>query len=146
MISVSDSNKRISWDEYFISVAKIISLRSPSMKLRVGSVLVRDKRIVSCGYNGYPSGLPHEPINVDGHEVNTIHSEVNAIADSAKRGVSIQDSVLYVTHFPCLNCSKSIIASGIKEIIYLNDYKNDLIATKLLQDANITTKKFSLSE
>ena len=136
-----ENNKRITWDEYFIALSKLISLRSPSNKLKVGSVIVKDKRVISSGYNGFPSGMDHISIHKDGHEVNTIHAEINSITDAAKRGVSINNTDMYVTHFPCLNCAKSIIASGIKKIIYLNDYNNDEIAINMFTDANILVKK-----
>ena len=111
-----NTNKRLSWNEYFTSIALLASLRSPSPKLKVGSVIIRDNRVISTGYNGYPSGCPHNSINRNGHEQNTIHAEQNAIADAARRGVSIQASTIYVTHRPGINCAKFIISSGITKI------------------------------
>ena len=128
---------RMNWHEYFMSVAVLVSLRSPSPKLKVGSVIVKDNRVISSGYNGYPSGSPHESIHRDGHEINTIHSEQNAISDSAKRGVSIDRAIIYITHFPCINCCKYIISSGIQAIVYLDDYNNDEVVFNLLQQSNI---------
>src|SRR5438132_5375679 len=109
---------RLSWDEYFISMALLTSFRSPSPKLQVGAVIIRDNRVISTGYNGYFPGVPHISINVEDKEQNTVHSEQNAIADAAKRGVSINQSTIYVTHYTCINCAKMIIASGIKEVKY----------------------------
>lgn len=124
---------RIEWNEYFMSIALLVSIRSPSKKLKVGSVVVLNNRIVSSGYNGFGAGVPHVSISKDGHEINTIHSEQNCIGDAAKRGVAIGGGTLYVTHFPCINCTKYIISSGIKKVIYLNDYKNDDIVPELLR-------------
>ena len=136
-----DEDERISWEEYFMGIALLISSRSPSKRLKVGSVIVKDNRIISAGYNGFPSGTPHISIMRDDHEQNTLHAEQNAIADAARRGTSIQDSTIYITHYPCINCTKFIIASGIKEIIYYDNYRNDEIVNKLLEDAKINIKK-----
>ena len=137
----SNSGKRTNWDEYFMSIALLISSRSPSEKLKVGSVIVSDNRILSSGYNGFPANTPHESIHRDGHEINTLHSEVNSIGDAAKRGVIINNSTIYITHYPCINCCKSIISCGIKEIIYLNDYKNDDVVKILLDNSKVNIKK-----
>ena len=136
-----DEDERISWEEYFMGIALLISSRSPSKRLKVGSVIVKDNRIISAGYNGFPSGTPHISIMRDDHEQNTLHAEQNAIADAARRGTSIQNSTIYITHYPCINCTKFIIASGIKEIIYYDNYRNDEIVNKLLEDAKINIKK-----
>ena len=114
-----DSNiKRLTWNEYFISLTLLLASRSPSVRLKVGSVIVKDNRIISAGYNGFPSSTPHTSIMKEGHEINTIHSEINSICDAAKRGVSIEGSTIYINYFPCIYCTKSIIASGIKHIMY----------------------------
>jgi dCMP deaminase len=139
-VFLSKVDERISWDEYFSCFCLLTSARSSSEKLKVGAVIVFDNRIISTGYNGYPTGIPHVSIHRDGHEVNTIHAEQNAIIYAAKEGISIKDTTMYVTHYPCLNCCKSIIASGIKEIKYINDYNNDEIVDQLLQQTKITIK------
>ncbi len=90
------------------------------------------------GYNGYIPGAPHISRVQDNHEQSIIHSEVNAITDCAKRGASLEDAKIYVTHYPCINCFRSIAACGIKEIIFLNDYKNNPIVQELANDAAIT--------
>ena len=136
-------HERCSWDEYFSCIALLISSRSPSERLKVGSVIVKDNRIISAGYNGFPSGTPHVSIMRDSHEQNTIHAEQNAIADAASRGVSIKDSTIYITHYPCINCTKFIIASGIKKIIYSEDYRNDELVEQLLKNSNISIVKYS---
>ena len=139
--SIDEDDDRLSWHEYFMSIAWLISGRSPSKRLRVGSVIVKNNRIISAGYNGFPSGTPHISIMRDEHEQNTLHAEQNAIADAARRGTSIENSTIFITHYPCINCTKFIIASGIKEIIYYEDYRNDEIVTKLLEDAKIKISK-----
>ena len=134
-------DKRCSWDEYFSCIALLISARSTSKRLKVGSVIVKNNRIISAGYNGFPSGTPHISIMRDGHEQNTIHAEQNAIADAARRGVSIENTTIYVTHRPCINCTKFIISSGITNIKYLEDYRNDELADELLNASKITIQK-----
>lgn len=132
-----ENNERLEWDEYFMSIALLASQRSPCERLHVGSTIVKDNRLISMGYNGYISGAPHISRVNNGHEQSIIHSEINALADCAKRGTSLQGAKIYVTHYPCINCFRSIAACGIKEIIYLNDYKNDAIVQQLADDACI---------
>ena len=139
---VKNTQKRVDWNEYFMSLAYLISSRSPSEKIKVGAVIIKENRIVTCGYNGYPSGAPHTSIHRDGHEINTIHAEQNAISDAAKRGVSLEGSTLYVTHYPCINCTKYIISCGIKQIIYDQDYRNDPIVAELLRITNIPARVY----
>jgi len=135
---------RLEWDEYFMSIALLASCRSPCQRLHVGSVIVKDNRIISMGYNGYISGAPHISRLANDHEQSIIHSEINAITDCAKRGTSLNNAKIYVTHFPCINCFRSIAASNIKEIVYLNDYKNDPIVTILAQDAGILIRQLDV--
>ncbi len=137
------TNERLEWDEYFMSIALLASCRSPCQRLHVGSVIVKDNRIISMGYNGYISGAPHISRVANDHEQSIIHSEINAITDCAKRGTSLNDAKIYVTHFPCINCFRSIAASNIKEIVYLNNYKNDQIVTILAQDAAILIRQLN---
>lgn len=144
LISLNDSNSsdtRLNWDEYFMSIALLASQRSPCKRLHVGSVIVRDNRLISMGYNGYIPGAPHISRIINDHEQSIIHSEVNALSDCAKRGVSLSGAKIYVTHYPCLNCFRSIAACGIREIIYLNDYKNDPIVQQLAEDSGIILMK-----
>ncbi len=132
-----ESGERLNWDEYFMSIALLASCRSACDRLHVGSVIVRDNRIISMGYNGFIAGCSHTSHVKDGHEQATIHSEINAISDCAKRGVSLDNSTIYITHYPCINCFKSIASCGIKIIKYLDDYKNDSLVEILAQEANI---------
>lgn len=134
--------ERLNWDEYFMSIALLASCRSPCDRLHVGCVIVKNNRIISMGYNGFISGAPHTSRIVDNHEQSTIHSEINAITDCAKRGVSLDSSKIYITHFPCINCFKSIAACGIKEIIYNDDYNNNSIVFELAKESSIIINKF----
>jgi len=132
---------RLDWDEYFMSIALLGSCRSPCERLNVGSVIVKNNRLISMGYNGYIQGAPHISRVYDNHEQSIIHSEVNAISDCARRGVSLDGSKIYVTHYPCINCFRSIAACGIKDVIYLEDYNNNPIVQELAIDSKINIKK-----
>ena len=128
---------RLSWDDYFMSIAFLISSRSTCNRLHVGCVLVKDTRIISVGYNGFLPKLPHKSCIRDGHEQATVHSEQNAITDCAKRGVPTDNAIAYITHYPCINCCKILCAAGIKKIYYHFDYKNDPLVGELLLMAHI---------
>ena len=137
--------QRISWDEYFMAQSHLLSLRSTCSRLSVGATIVKDKRIVSGGYNGSIKGDEH-CIDVgckvvEGHCVRTIHAEINAILQCSRFGVGTEGATIYVTHFPCLNCTKSIIQAGIKEICYANDYRNNEYARELLEKSGIIVRK-----
>ena len=132
---------RLDWDEYFMSIAILASCRSPCQRLHVGSVIIKNNRLISMGYNGYIPGAPHISRIQYNHEQSIIHSEINAITDCAKRGVSLEGAKIYITHYPCPNCFKSIAACGIKEVFYLEDYKNNSIVEELAKDSNIIIKK-----
>jgi dCMP deaminase len=132
-----EPEERLDWDEYFMSIALLASCRSPCKRLHVGCAIVKDNRLISMGYNGFIAGTKHASHIKDGHEQATVHSETNAITDCAKRGVSLSDSTIYVTHYPCLNCFKTIASSGIKNIIYLDDYNNNELVEELNKDINI---------
>ena len=128
---------RLSWDDYFMSIAFLISSRSTCNRLHVGCVLVKNTRIISVGYNGFLPKLPHKSCIRDGHEQATVHSEQNAITDCAKRGVSTDNAIAYITHYPCINCCKMLCAAGIKKIYYHFDYNNDSLVGELFDLANI---------
>lgn len=129
--------ERPSWKDYFTEIVQVTATRSPCNRLKVGCILVKDNRIISQGYNGFISGLPHISIIENNHEVSTIHAEQNAIIDCAKRGVQCDGAIAYVTHHPCLNCSKMLYAAGIKKVYYINDYKNDDTIQKIGIDFEI---------
>mgnify|MGYP001442258514 CR=1 FL=1 len=106
---------------------------------------VRDKRIIAGGYNGSIAGGEHcidkGCYVVDGHCVRTIHAEMNALLQCAKFGVATEGAEIYVTHFPCLPCTKSIIQAGIRKIYYAEDYNNDPFAVELLQESGVEVEK-----
>ena len=132
---------RPSWDEYFKEIVQVTAKRSPCERLQVGCILVLNNRIVSQGYNGFLPDCEHTSIVRDGHEQATVHAEQNAIADCAKRGVSCNGCTAYITHYPCIICTRLLLASGIKEIKYINDYKNDDLVDFFCKQMNIEIKK-----
>lgn len=133
--------ERISWDQFFMAQSHILALRSTCTRLAVGATIVRDKRIIAAGYNGSISGDDHcidkGCYVVDNHCIRTVHAEVNALLQCAKYGISTNGADIYVTHFPCLACSKSIIQAGIKNVYYSSDYKNHPFALELFKKANV---------
>lgn len=135
--------ERVSWDSYFKDFALLTSKRSPCKRLKVGCVLVKDNRVIATGYNGFLPGASHTSIVKDNHEMATVHSEQNAIADCSKRGVSTLGSTAYITHYPCINCFKIIVASGIYEIKYIDDYKNDPLVELLNKELGIPIIKMT---
>jgi len=132
---------RPSWDEYFMATAYLIASRSACQRLNVGCVLVSSgrhaNRIIAAGYNGFLPGTPHTSRMRDGHEQATVHAEQNAIADAARRGITVSGATAYVTHFPCVNCAKILISAGVAQIKYHRDYRNDTIAEELFVVAGV---------
>jgi len=124
---------RPSWDEYFKEIVQVTAKRSPCERLQVGCLFVIDNRIISQGYNGFLPGCKHNSIVRDGHEQATVHAEQNAIADCAKRGVTSNNSIAYITHYPCIICLRIMLAAGIKQIKYIHDYNNDPLVEYLLK-------------
>ena len=129
--------KRPSWNQYFKDIVNFTAKRSPCERLQVGCLLVKNNRIVSQGYNGFLPGCPHKSHIVNNHEMATIHAEQNAIIDCAKRGVICNECEAYITHYPCLNCCKFLLAAGIKKIYYINDYKNDELVAEYCDNMNV---------
>lgn len=140
--------ERIPWNQYFMAQAVLLSLRSTCKRLEVGATIVRDKRIIAGGYNGSVSGDVHcidEGCHmVKGHCVRTIHAEMNAVLQCAKFGIRTEGAEIYVTHFPCLPCTKMLLQAGIQKIYYLEDYCNDPYAIQLLETMNIPYEKVKL--
>jgi dCMP deaminase len=132
---------RISWKEYFKELALLVSKRSPCSRLHVGCVLVKDNHIISTGYNGFLPGASHISIVVENHEQATVHAEQNCIADCAKRGVNTLDSHAYITHYPCVNCFKILVAAGISKVFYIDDYKNSPIVQQLSIESSVPISK-----
>jgi dCMP deaminase len=144
---------RPSWDEYFVRIAHEVATRSTCPRLAVGAVIMRDKRILTTGYNGSPSGMPHcEDVGcliriVDGREScqRTLHAEQNAIIQAAYHGVSVQGASIYCTHQPCLMCVKMIMNSGIEEVRYAGCYP-DPLAMELAAEGGLRMVRFAPDE
>ena len=123
--------ERVSWGTYFMNIAKEVATRSTCDRKYVGAVIVREKTILSTGYNGSIKGLPHcdeaGHEMMDDHCIRTTHAEANAIVQAAKNGVEINQSEIYVTASPCYNCFKLIANAGIKTIYYGEFYREDRI-------------------
>jgi len=146
------NNKRPSWDEYFLSIADLISKRSTCLRRNVGAVLVKDKRILATGYNGAPSGIKHcstagcirEKLKVpsgERHELcRGLHGEQNAFLQAALHGTSLKGASLYSTTQPCIICAKMIINAGIKEIVIKGDYP-DKMSKELLREAKVKVRR-----
>ena len=130
-------NIRPTWVEYFKEIVQVTAKRSPCERLHVGCILIKDNRIVSQGYNGYLPSCVHKSIVRDNHEQAMVHAEQNALCDCAKRGVSCSDSIAYVTHYPCIICTRLLLASGVKEINYINNYRNDELVVELCNQMNV---------
>ncbi|MDO5457709.1 MAG: ComE operon protein 2 [Atopococcus tabaci] len=137
--------ERIPWNQYFMSQSIVLSARSTCQRLMVGATIVRDKRIIAGGYNGSVSGDDHcidEGCYIEnGHCMRTIHAEMNALLQCAKFGVQTEGAEIYVTHFPCLQCTKMLLQAGIRKIYYLHDYRNHPYAQNLLEKKEIATEQ-----
>ena len=128
-------NKRPDWDTYFMQIAHIVAQRSTCLRRKVGAVIVKDKRILTTGYNGAPSGITHcevtgclrEKLNVPSgqrHELcRGLHAEQNALLQAALHGISLKGATLYCTNQPCIICAKMLINAGIKEIVIGDGYQ-----------------------
>lgn len=139
---------RPSWDEYFIEITRQVATRSTCLRRQVGAVIVKDKRILATGYNGAPSGFAHcsetgclrEQLGIPSGERQEIcrglHAEQNAIIQAALHGVSVAGADIYITHQPCITCAKMIINAGIRKVIALDSYPDEL-ARSFLEQAGI---------
>jgi dCMP deaminase len=128
-----NSAKRTSWEKYFMQIAQQVATRSTCDRKHIGAVIVRDKTILSTGYNGSIRNLPHcddvgHMMDAEGeHCIRTVHAEANAMAQAAKNGVKIEDAEIYITASPCWNCFKLLANAGIKKIYYGEFYKDEEI-------------------
>jgi dCMP deaminase len=142
-----DMTKRLPWDAYFMQIAVQVATRSTCDRKHVGAVIVRDKTILSTGYNGSVRGMPHcddvGHMMEDGHCIATVHAEANAIIQAAKNGTGIDGADIYVTASPCWNCFKLIVNSGIKRIFYLEFYRDEKVL-KVAADAGIEMRQVSI--
>ncbi len=147
---------RPDWDEYFMRMAKVAALRSNCVKRKVAAVIVRDKRVISTGYNGTPRGTRNcfeggcprcNQLADSGTQLDDClcsHGEENAITQAAYHGVSVKGGVLYTTFSPCLTCTKMIINSGIEEVVYNLEYPLSDISFHLLQEAGLVCRQFKV--
>ena len=139
---------RPDWDEYFLSIAKLVSKRSTCLRRKVGAVLVKEKRMLATGYNGAPSHIKHcektgclrEKLNIPSgqrHELcRGLHAEQNALLQAALHGVSVEGAKMYATTQPCIICAKMLINAGIKELIISGHYP-DKMAKEFLKEAGV---------
>jgi dCMP deaminase len=144
---------RPSWDEYFMDIARVVASRSNCIKRKVAAIIVKDKRIISTGYNGTPRGTRNcseggcprcNNFSESGKNLEEClcsHGEENAIVQASYHGISIKDSTIYTTFSPCLMCTKMIINAGIKEVVYNMDYPLSETAMRLLKDAGVKARK-----
>ncbi len=156
-------NDRPSWNDYFMEIAELVAKRSTCLRRSVGAIVVKDKRILTTGYNGPPSGLAHcdelggclrDKLEIPSGErqelSRAVHAEQNAIIQAAKFGISIDEGTLYITNYPCFICAKMLINAGIKRIIYKEGYP-DKWAKEILKEAGTEVikyekaKKFSMA-
>lgn len=146
--------KRPSWDEYFLRITREIAPRATCLRRQVGALLVKDKHILTTGYNGAPSGLDHcldigclrEQLKIpsgERHELcRGLHAEMNALIQAAHYGIKISGATLYSTTFPCSLCAKMLVNAGVKRIVTMKDYP-DSMAKEILSAANVEVEIIS---
>lgn len=145
--------RRPDWDEYFLEIAHVVAKRSTCVRRQVGAVIVRDRRILTTGYNGAPSGLSHcldvgcvrNQLGIKSgtraEVCRALHAEMNAVIQAAQHGVSTKGATLYCTTQPCSVCSRMIINAGIVRVVYSGDYPDEFAAS-MLAEANIEVVRF----
>lgn len=140
MGDTSMTRQRADWDTYFMNIARQVATRSTCGRKHVGAVIVRDKRILSTGYNGSIRGLSHcdevGHMMVNGHCERTVHAEANAIVQAAANGVAIEGAEVYITASPCWNCFKLLANAGIRRIFFGEFYRDQRIY-EYAKEANI---------
>lgn len=142
--------KRPTWDEYFLEVMAAIAKRATCGRIRLGCVVAKDRQVLSTGYNGSAAGMPHcdevghlikKTVHEDGHVsehcVRTVHAEMNAMINAAKRGIALDGGTLYCGMTPCRTCAMSIINAGIKRVVCLRKYHESEESERILRDAGI---------
>ncbi len=146
---------RPDWDTYFMQIAHVVKLRSNCSRRMVAAVIVKDNRIIATGYNGTPRGITncfeggcprcsgHAPSGTSLDECLCSHAEENALTQSAYHGISIKNSVMYVTLNPCLTCAKMIINAGVKEVIYDEEYRFSEQTMALFKQGGVICRKFA---
>jgi dCMP deaminase len=148
--------RRPDWDQYFMDIARVVASRSNCMKRKVAAIIVRDKRVISTGYNGTPRGTRNcneggcprcNNMAASGTSLDEClcsHGEENAIVQASYHGVSLKDALIYTTFAPCLMCAKMIINSGIREVIYNLEYPLNDSSFRLFSEAGITARQLKL--
>ncbi len=146
---VISSTHRPDWDQYFLKLAMLASERATCPRMHCGCVLVKNKNVISTGYNGSIPGDEHcEDIGclvVDNHCVRTVHAEMNALVQAAKRGHAVEGATAYVTNMPCTTCAKSLITAGIKRVVVFSDY-HDTLATEFFAVAQVQIDKIAMPD
>jgi len=157
LMKISSRFARPGWDDYFMGIARMVALRSNCVKRKVAAVIVKDKRIISTGYNGTPRGVKNcneggcprcNSFDAQGKNLSEClcsHAEENAITQAAYHGVSIKDATIYTTFSPCLICTKMIINSGICEVVYSMEYTMDPTPLNLLREAGVKIRQMGMS-
>lgn len=150
-----DHAPRPDWDHYFMEIAHVVARRSNCSRRHVAAVIVKDKRIISTGYNGTPRGIRNcfeggcprcssdTPSGEKLEECLCSHGEENAIVQAAYHGIAVKDATLYTTYSPCLLCSKMIINSGIKEVVFHQRYSIDATSQRLLSEAGVLLRELA---
>ena len=139
--------KRPDWDEYFLKLAMLASERATCPRMHCGCVLVKNKEVITTGYNGSIPGDEHcDDIGclvVDNHCVRTVHAEMNALIQAAKRGHAVEGASAYVTNMPCTTCAKALITAGIKRVVVFSDY-HDTLATEFFSKGGVIIDKHDM--
>ncbi len=155
--NVKNEPKRPSWDQYFLKISKLVAERSTCMRRQVGAVITKENRILATGYNGAPNNVTHcfkrpggclrEARNIPSGQRQELciglHAEQNAILQAAAFGVSLKGSDVYCTHQPCVTCGKMLINAGIKRIVFLGSYPDEL-SLEILKEAGIILERIDL--
>jgi len=148
---------RPSWDSYFLQMAQVVASRSTCLRRQVGAVIVKDKQILSTGYNGAPSGLKHcaevgclrQKLGIpsgERHEIcRAVHAEQNALVQAAKHGIAIDGADIYTIVQPCVLCTKLLINAGVKRVVYIQSYPDDL-ALEMATEAGLELVQISERE
>jgi dCMP deaminase len=140
---------RPNWDEYFLKLAMLASERATCPRMHCGCVLVKDKNVIATGYNGSIPGDDHCEdagcLLVDNHCVRTVHAEMNALIQAARRGHAVEGASAYITNMPCTTCSKSLITAGVKRVVIFSEY-HDTMAEQFFAKARVTIERIAMPQ
>ncbi len=139
--------KRPDWDEYFLKLAMLASERSTCPRMHCGCVLVKDKNVIATGYNGSIPGDEHCDeagcIIIDNHCVRTVHAEMNALIQAARRGHPVDGATAYITNMSCTTCAKALISAGVKRVVIFSEF-HDTLATEFFAKAKVRIEKHAV--